>query len=107
AERDGEREDADQRPAKRHLRRPTHRPPVLVERDRARDNRDDRKRNREVREAADGAEQLLRVAERAQLADVVEALLLVHTAHYSAPDASLRARIELDRAEHVAFGVLK
>jgi hypothetical protein len=36
--------------------------------------RDDRKRNREVGEAADRPEQLLRVAERAQLADIVARL---------------------------------
>ncbi len=79
AERDGEREHADQRPAERHLRRPAHRQPVLVERHGAREDRDDRKRNGEVREPAHRPEQLLRIAERPQLAGVITQLLRLQT----------------------------
>ena len=81
AERDGEREHADQRPAERHLGRPAHRQPVLVERHGAREDRDDRKRNGEVGEPAHRPEQLLRIAERTQLARVVAELFRLQKLH--------------------------
>ena len=48
--------------------------PCVVERHRASEDRDDRERDGEVREAAHRAEQLLRVAERVELAGILAEL---------------------------------
>ena len=68
---DGKHEDRDQRPAERHrgLARPGE--AVVVEDDRAGQDADDREADREVAETAHRAEQLLRVAERMQVGDVL------------------------------------
>ena len=91
ADRDRQREHADQRPPERHLRRPAHHQAVRIERHGAGQDGDDRKRNGEVREAAHGAEQLLRVAERVQLLDVVGL-------HSATPDRRVSAIRRTSRA---------